>query len=147
MPKTTSRQGFTLVELIVTLAILIGIFGISIFIGINFLEGESLQTERANLLSALRKTRSEAINNINQSDHGVFITTSTYILFQGTSYVSRTLAYDEVFQMKGGITLNGVPEIIFKALEGNTNASGTITINKGDKSYNILVNYEGGIDW
>ncbi len=147
MPKNNFEEGLTLVELLVTLAILFGIAGVGTLIGINFWNGESLQNERYNLVTILRKARSEAMNNINQSAHGVFLTNNSYILFKGASYASRIQEYDETFQIKGSVNLTGLQEIVFQKIEGASNASGTITISNGEKSHNISINYEGRIDW
>ena len=142
-----SQLGFTLIEVLITLTITVGLAGLGLLIGSNFTRSESLDVERYNLVSILRKARNQAMSNLNQADHGVFIATSTYIIFEGVSYASRIPDYDEVFGKGGGIIVSGPSEIAFKALQGNSNVSGTITLSDNTKGRNIFINYEGRVDW
>src|SRR3989339_112068 len=82
------KSGFTLLEVMIVVAILAIIMGVTMSSGFGFYNNQSLIGERDGLVSLLRHARGRAMNNMNQSSHGVYISTSTnqYILFQGASY-------------------------------------------------------------
>ncbi|MBI2591781.1 MAG: hypothetical protein HYW34_03850 [Candidatus Brennerbacteria bacterium] len=100
----------------------------------------------------MRKARSRALSNYNQSSHGFAVSSSRYIIFQGSSLTARSSTWDQVFNISPGIKINwqigtGTQEIIFSPLAATSSASGTIYINDGISTSSIQINYEGGINW
>lgn len=142
-----SKNGFSLIEVIIVLAILVVISGLAFSAGYGLYRSQPLVSEKDSLVSLLRRARAKAMNNINQSDHGVFIGSSKYTVFQGGSYAGRDAELDEEFPRLAGATLEGPTEIVFSALEGAANTSGTIAISTASGRVETSVNYEGRISW
>jgi prepilin-type N-terminal cleavage/methylation domain-containing protein len=142
-------RGFTLLEVMIVVAILAVVMGATVSSGFNFYTNQSLNGERDGLVSLLRHARGRAMNNTNQSSHGVYVSTSTnqYILFQGASYASRATDYDLPFPKSPSITFTGPAEILFAALTGTSSASGTITLSGNAGSVSVFVNGEGRVSW
>lgn len=142
-------RGFTLIEVLLVIAILAIIFGYTIGAGSNFYFNQALISERDSLIGLLRNARSRALANINQSSHGIFMSTSTnqYIIFDGPSYASRAVAYDLAFPKSAALTVTGPAEIVFSSPEGASNVSGTIILSGGAGAASISINSEGGINW
>lgn len=141
------KAGFTLMEIIIAIGIFMIILGFGAILDISSYRQNSIRAERDNIVALLSRARSEALNNLNQSNHGLFLgSPSQYVIYQGVNYASRNPAYDEDYPSAGD-TISGLSDINFNNLDGSSNASGTITISDGINSYNIYINYEGRIDW
>jgi prepilin-type N-terminal cleavage/methylation domain-containing protein len=142
-----NESGFTLIEILIAMAILALILGLGYFAGFDFYKNYALDSEKDLLMSILRKARSQAINNVGAAAHGVSVNGSWYTIFYGNSYASRNAQYDENIRKAPGITLSGLNEVVFAPLTATSTASGTITLNNGKKSFFIDINYEGRISW
>lgn len=142
-----SKRGFSLIEVIIVIAVLVVVSGFTLGVGSEFYNSRSLIAERDSLVALLRRARINAMNNTNQMDQGVFLGSSEYVIFQGNSYAGRNSAFDETFPRLGGVTIEGPTEVVFSALEGASNASGTIAIVSASGRAEISINYEGRISW
>ena len=142
-----SLNGYTLVEVLIVLAILTVIFGFAIEAGSNFYGGQSLSAERDSLTNLLKTARNQAMNNIDESSHGVYIVADKYILFEGNSYAARKQDFDSVFTRSKAVDISGLTEVVFNAPQGDSDSSGTITISNGNGAAVIRINNEGRIDW
>ncbi|MEK7146655.1 MAG: prepilin-type N-terminal cleavage/methylation domain-containing protein, partial [Patescibacteria group bacterium] len=98
------NKGFTLIELLVVIGITGILLGLSLFVGNDFYRVYSLTSERDNLISYIRKARSRALSNYNQSAHGFAINGSQYTIFQGSSFTSRSSTWDQTFNQSPGLT-------------------------------------------
>jgi prepilin-type N-terminal cleavage/methylation domain-containing protein len=142
------QQGFTLIEFLIVLTIIAILVSIGSFAGYDFYKSYALNAERDVLVSSLIKARNQAVNNLNESPHGVFIDSNGYTLFEGSSYASRDPAYDELIKSNSLMTLTGLEEIVFDQLTGNlTTLEGNIDLSNGTRSAVISLNNEGRIEW
>ncbi len=118
------------------------------FIGLDFYKTYAISSERDIVIGVLMKARNKASNNFNQSSHGIFIDSTGYTVFQGTSYASRNQAYDELIKRNNSVTASGLSEIVFEQLTGSLiTLQGDITLTNNVKSINISLNNEGRINW
>lgn len=141
------HTGFTLIEILIVIGIFAILAGLGLFLGFDVYTSNALRSERNTLLSVLEKTRSRAMNNMNESGHGLYITSSEYIMYRGSSYASRNPSYDENIQANPAIAHTGLQEVSFGQLTGNPSATGTITLSDAVRSLNISVEDEGMINW
>jgi len=132
----------------VAVAILILIFGLGGDMGLNFYRQYLREQSKSDLTTILKKARSRAMADINQSNHGVYIGENQQILFQGNSYSSRATEYDQAFDKASGISTGGLGEIVFERFRGSASASGTIILTDvfTNKIKTIEINYEGRIN-
>ncbi|KKR55704.1 MAG: hypothetical protein UT92_C0001G0047 [Candidatus Curtissbacteria bacterium GW2011_GWA1_40_24] len=145
--KSNSKNGFTIIEITIVIAIMAAIFGFTAVFGMSFYRQYSFFSEKNNLVAILRKARSRAMSNINQSAHGIYIGSSQYVLFQGSSYASRDSQFDQIFDKSKAVSASGLNEAVFSPSRGDSSASGTIIltdINAG-RTRAIEINYEGRI--
>ncbi|HEY4477200.1 MAG TPA: prepilin-type N-terminal cleavage/methylation domain-containing protein [Candidatus Paceibacterota bacterium] len=135
------NRGLTLIEITVVLAIMAGLATIGLIVGVDSYSRYNFHSAEDTAVSMLQKARSEAINNIGESPHGVyFADLDNLILFYGSTY---TPGSDELkIEKPAAVSYSGASEMVFNQLSGNT-SGGTVTIN----SANITINNEGGIDW
>ncbi|MEK7548914.1 MAG: prepilin-type N-terminal cleavage/methylation domain-containing protein [Patescibacteria group bacterium] len=143
-----TNKGFTFIEIIIAVAILVLIFGLGGNMGLNFYRQYLREQSKSDLTTILKKARSRAMADINQSNHGVYVGENQYILFQGSSYLSRTTEYDQAFDKASGISASGLDEIVFERFRGNSSASSTIILTDvfTNKTKTIEINYEGRIN-
>ncbi len=162
--KNTER-GFTLIEIMVSIGILITIMSLGLFISMDFAKSYNVRAENNNMVSILQKARGASLNNINQTRSGVHFTVSplTYTLFECPTTNPQCITYtpsasDVVISTSYGIRIQSPSspfDIVFDQLTGclgtilsDCSATPvTITVDDGVKSYTISINNEGRIDW
>ena len=142
----SSEQAFTLTEILVVLALLGVLATFTLFISLDYYRSATLRSERDTVVTILEKARSQSMNNIDQSPHGLHITTSSYILFEGSTWASRAQALDISFPVSGGVTATG-NDIIFSQLSGATTAATIYLTDLNGKQLPVSVNTEDAIDW
>ena len=147
MKRISPKSGFTLIEVLVVIAILAFIISLGTIFDINSIKLDSFNTERATIVSLLEKARSRSMTNMFQTSHGLCYIAPNYILFR-TNCVAGS-ATNELISANTNIASNPsttLPIIIFDQLTGN-NTGGTIHITDGTKSADITINNEGTINW
>lgn len=153
------NSGFTIIEIIVVLALITLVGGIGLYFGFDSLRSFSFHSDRDNLISVLQHARSLAISNICKGadceegkPYGVSIKpeeySSSYVIFQGESYEERDEEYDIAIEMKSSTKYEGDSEITFEQLSGDTSGTKEITVidERGNTSL-ISINKEGQIKW
>jgi prepilin-type N-terminal cleavage/methylation domain-containing protein len=131
------NRGFTLVEILVVMAILILVSGIAMTTDVNTYQRYSFRSDRDALISTLHRARSQSINKICFSSctsmyHGIYFATNQYTLFQGPSYATRDVAVDEVIDINSTTHISGPSEVVFAPL------SGEITVTPSG-SWNLII--------
>ena len=149
-----NNKGFTLLEILVVMGLLVVIAATPLFVDTNNFRGRSFQAEQSQLASALQTARARSFNNISQKKHGVAINPGSfegYVIFEGDSYATRDISKDE--EIKASYTVTFAPltpdEITFEQLSGNANFNGDITITDSQRGIgsSITINSEGKISW
>lgn len=153
-----SNRGFTLIEFLVVIGIITLVAGFALLVDINSYRGDAFRAEISTLGSALQTARAQALNNINQSKHGVAIHPDGYdgyVLFEGNSYEERDRTRDVRINALYGVTITPSSEVVFDQLSGNALTStgsyydGDITLTDSSRSREatIAINHEGQISW
>ena len=137
-----NQSAFTLIEVLVAMAIMAIIFVLVGPIAYNFYFDYEFDSEYSLLNSVLRYARNLSMVNHNESDHGLYITSSDFVVFQGASYATRDFAQDKPFPRNSAVAIAGPTELLFSALSGRT-ASTTYAVSFSGKSRDVYVNLEG----
>lgn len=148
MEQNQQQSGFTLIEILVVLGIFIFIASFALVVSMDSYHGYNFRTEQDLLLGVLQKARSQAVANVNQKPHGVFLDASStqYTLFQGTDYSHRDTSFDLVFKGNSGYSLSGTTSTVFTQLSGTTTPA-TVTLDDHTHPiFNICINSEGQIN-
>lgn len=141
------RKGFSLIEIMILIGIFAMLVAIGTPIGIEVYRDSLLDSDTNLVLSVVRRTQEYSFSNRNMVSHGVFFQNDKLTVFQGGSYASRTLGYDEEFPLSGGTTVTAPPEIVFSPLSGSPAFGATITISNGAHSRLITINAQGAVVW
>ena len=118
--KNNFKAGFTLMELLVVIGLIVLFAAMTTPYGINFYEEVSLEENADMLAQSLKKCQSRAIAGKEDSDWGVKISpddqecSSCYVIFKGGSYDTRDENFDQVFTMTSEVSLDGVTEVVFE---------------------------------
>ena len=142
-----AKNGFTLIEILISVGILGVIFGASLFASLDLYRSYLFISQRNTLITMLEKARAQSQNGINGNAHGVEITPSNFILFSGESYGTRDTSLDVIFPVDDVIEKSGSSEVVFSAIDANVDAMHEIVLSDSKNSINFRINSEGGIDW
>ena len=142
--------------------LVLGVFGVLIILSLPALRGFQKETDLTNtvaeVVSILRVAHSRTVSSEGDIQHGVYFNASTsphqYTLFRGASYASRTVTFDEVYELTDAvnfsiISFGGGKELVFDRITGNTSQSGsTVLILSADstKTETIYVESSGNIE-
>ena len=156
LPKiyiNNQRQGFTLIEVLMVLAMLGFIASATVLFSLSFFQGELLHNEESTLVNLLHTARSKAMQNQDGAAHGVAIDplgVNEYVLFSGNSFVNADPSTVQSIPRANNFTFatSSIKEIVFFQLSGEVETSGEIILidtNKNNSSSTITINYEGAI--
>ena len=135
--------GFSLLEALIALTILIIIMATAMPIMAEFYFNYRITTATQDLVSSLRKAQALSMTNQFEDTYGIYIDTDKYILFRGSDFASRNSDFDEEIFYSEALTVSGADEVVFAQLSGRPTATSTITISDGSITKNITINSEG----
>ena len=145
--QKTYSKGFTIVELIVVIAVFAVFMGISQLGIMDYRVRGDVQTAAYNVVEALRHAKANAEQVQDDSKWGVQINANQVIVFEGNSYATRNTNYDQVVTLPQGVTMGGLSEIVFEKVNGTTLNLGSITLTNNATVNTITINAKGTITY
>ncbi len=147
--KRESGAGFTLIEIIIVIAVLTVIGAIAITSFISFQKTPQLNNASEEIINILRIAQNKTLSSEGNSQYGVYfditVSPQQYILFKGSSYPSRNASFDQVYLIPDitefyAINTGGANEIVFDKLTGSTKNSGNVSLRlKDDNSQTKII--------
>lgn len=140
-----SRQGISLLEIIITIAIVLILSAVGLSALSNYNKKQSLKANTDMVLSVLSEARSKTTASDGGSRYGVHFEESKAVLFRET-YVAG--AADNVeFNIVGpakieNITIAGGSDVLFKKISGETDNNGSLVISLRDGSDSVEIDIE-----
>src|SRR3989344_6135693 len=138
-------SAFTLTEILVVVGIFALLMSFSLVVSLDIYRGDSFRGEQDVIISILQKARSQSINNINETTHGIRFEPDQYVLFDGDGGEVEFPMNTKV----NYIDMPPTPEVVFTQLSGDT-VSGddfAFKITNGAKTSQITVTTNGTINW
>lgn len=145
MAILNSKSGFTLLELLLTMAIFSIIVAISLPMFSSYQSRNSLDIATYSVVQALRRAQSLARSGENDSSWGVHAQTSTITVFLGNNFASRDINFDEKFNIASDITISST-DIIFTKFTGETTVVTSTLTSPIGKVKTININQKGTIN-
>lgn len=137
------KNGFSLVEILIVLAIIGVLSAIFTLSFSKFRSAQILKNSMDSTLSLLYEARSNTISGLNNSQYSVRFESGQAILFKGTSYNSAD-ATNKINVYDTGVTASSIAlsgsatQISFAQLSGTASANGTITLSGPNSTTKII---------
>jgi len=133
--KFSSPRGFTLIEVLITLAITMILTVATVPIYGSLQTSTQVNENTSLLIQSLRTAQERSMSRVNNSSHGIKLFTHSYVLYQGSSYSLRTQVYDRTIDLEDAVSLSWnlsgvgqIDEINFSKSLGEPDMTGTINI-------------------
>jgi len=142
------NAGFTLIEILLSVAAITIIAGISIPVYQSFQVRNDLDIATVEIAQSARRaqTLSQAVDG--DTSWGIKIQSGSIVVFKGVSYAARDITFDEVFDVPTSITPSGVSEIVFAKFTGLPQTTGTITFtSNANETRTITINAKGVVSY
>ena len=143
-----NQHGFTLIEVLLSVAILTLLAGLSLPVYESFLRRNDLDITTQSIAMAIRRAQVHSRGADGNDTWGIEFLSSGVTLFKGSSYASRTAAYDETVPLPASVSLAGFSEVVFSKLSGAPNTTGSITLSSTvNDSRTITINAKGLVSY
>lgn len=142
------KKGFTLVEMLIILAILTILIIVALPSFTTMRNNQILKTTASEVFSALDKAKSQALSSVNSSEYGVHFETNKIVIFKGTIYLSLDPNNEDILISSGASISNinltgGAIDLYFDRLSGAPNKTGTVTISVSSLSKIVTISATG----
>lgn len=137
MTTVQKNKGFTLLELLTVLGILIIITAAAIPAFNSFYRGLDLTNSTKELIQTLILAQNKTLTSEGDSQWGLYFNTSSsthqFILFKGASYATRNTSFDNIHELPKTveiyeIDLQGGSEVVFERISGETSHIGDLSL-------------------
>jgi prepilin-type N-terminal cleavage/methylation domain-containing protein len=136
--------GFTLIEIILSLALISILVSIGMPIYQSFQTRNDLDVAAVEIVQTARRAQVLAQASDGDSSWGIFFQPDTLTLFKGTSSTTRDASFDENFEISPAITPTGLSQIVFTKFSGETSDIGVITLTSStNETRTITINKKG----
>jgi prepilin-type N-terminal cleavage/methylation domain-containing protein len=146
MRTPLQREGFTLVEILLTISILAMITAVSLSAFRSVYRSSGARVAAQEVADAFRESRNNTLSSKNDTVYGVYVGTSSVTRFVGDTYTFGN-ASNTVYTFEAGATATGTlvsngVSVIFGRLTGVPNATGTILIRDIDDQNTATITVE-----
>lgn len=143
--KNKKSSAFTILEALMSMAMITVIAGISLAVFYGFQSRDNLEIASDTIVQSCRRAQIMSRASDGDASWGVRIQSGSIVIFKGTNYTSgRDAAYDEIFDMPTNISIAGVQEVVFTKFTGLPSATGTTTLTGvNNETKTITLNSEG----
>jgi len=121
-------KGLTIMELIISVAVLALIMALSIIPFSKFSRAQSVAAAASAIAEALRDARARTLASVSASQYGVKIDDNQFTLFKGSSFSSTTPGNETFTFPYPVVASSSVSIVVFTRVTGNSSSSGTIDL-------------------
>lgn len=148
MTIKSSQAGFTLVELLLSLAVITVVAGLTLPVYASFQTRNELDLTAQKIASQLRRAQTYSRAVSGDSQWGVAVQSGAATLYKGASYATRDTTYDETVSIPGTIALSGVSDVPFAELTGYPTTTGAIILTlDADDIRTVSINAKGMVSY
>lgn len=139
-------RGFTLLELLLAVAIIVGLGFLSAPVYIQYQTNNDLLLARDIAAQSFRRAQLYAQGSKGDSGWGVYVGSGLLTVFRGSSYATRDTGFDEVYDISSALSVSGDTEVIFDSVTGETASGGLITFTSPyNQSATVVFNEKGAV--
>ena len=113
--KFTFKKGFTIMEILIVIALIAIFLGLTVPFGMDFYRQQVLEEVAAEISNTLKTAQSYAQTGRGSSSWGVRFFEEEFVLFMGNNFSERDETRDRVFDFPSGINVPGeIEEVVFE---------------------------------
>ncbi len=143
-----SHKGFTLPEVLLSVALLTIIGGMSIPMYRVFMVRDELDSAATTLAQNLRRAQMLSRSSSGDMTWGVHVGVGSILIYKGSNYVLRDSSFDENTSIPTTIVPTGTTEVTFSKVTGLPSATGTFTLtSQANEKRTITINEKGTVDY
>lgn len=139
--------GFTVIELILVVGLLVGLAVLSTGWYSRFLTQNAVGNTAVLITGSLRKAQAYASSGRGDANWGVAYAGQTLTLYKGSAFTSRDPSWDETTIINNNISVSGMSDINFTQGLGLPSVVATITVSGNNTLKTIVLNSQGGISY
>lgn len=147
LKKLNHERGFTLLELLLSVAVISTLAGLSLPVYRTLLQKNDLDIAVVSVAQSLRRSQmlSQAVDG--DTTWGVKAQSGSIVMFKGVSFAARDANFDETFDVPSTISMSGVTEIIFAKFTGFPQTTGVINLSTEIDSRTVSINEKGTVSY
>lgn len=126
--RYSTNKGFSVIELLATIAILGLLFAVSLVSFSSFNRREAVSSSASALAASLRDARARTLASVGGSQYGVKVDADRFTFFQGSTFSSSTKSNISFMYTAGVRASSSISTFVFERVTGNSSASGTIDV-------------------
>lgn len=139
--------GFTLIEVLLTIAIMVLLLGLSLPVYQLLNVRSDLENAAFSIVQTARRAQALSEGVSQDSAWGVKVQTGSVTLYKGPGFASREQSADEQTALAPEVIASGLDDVNFAKVTGTTSNSGTISLSTRLENKNITVNEKGAIQY
>lgn len=147
MKFINKKKAFTLLEILLTVSIFAVASAVLSPIYFSSKNKDELSTKADMLVSSLRRAQILSMSGQEDSSWGVKISNSNFVIFKGSDYVSRDANFDDVISVNKNISNEGLDEVVFSKIFGETTNVGEIKLKTNTQEIIIDINKKGIVNY
>ena len=146
--KNRNRSGFTIIELLLVIAIMTVTLSIMIPVSTDYQKRNDLDLAQTTFAQSVRRAQQLSMASDGDSQWGVATDSinGNIVVYKGATFIGRDTSFDENYDLSKAITVSGQSEYDFTKLLGST-TSGTVTFTNGNYVKNVSVNVKGIVNY
>lgn len=146
--ERTSPVGFTLIEILLSVAMIGILAGLSLPVFQAFQLKNDLSTTTDIVVQGLRRAQMLSRASQGDSSWGVDVHTGEVTIFSGSSYATRDSDLDETFDISDSLSISGTTEFVFAQLTGEPVTSGVLSLGSvSGGTSTVTVNIKGMVEY
>lgn len=126
--KIKKEKAFTLVEVLLVIAVIGILVGLSAPVFYAFQVKNNLNVAVDSVVQSTRRAQLLSQSVDGDDSWGVKVNSGSVVIFQGGSYASRDVNFDEVIDISNDILISGWDEIVFSKFFADPSTTGMITL-------------------
>lgn len=143
--------GFGIIEMVVVLAIIFCLAGITIPSYFYWQKHYTLDGNAEEILNTLRLAQNQTLASSNYSQHGVYFDASSspqkYVLFRGVDYENRDASVDIIHEIPSNLHFSQIDltnsQVVFQKLTGEASSTGSVILSMADNSESNIIYIQG----
>lgn len=143
MQVVNKMRGFTLIEMLLSAAIIALLAGLSAPLYRSLQIKNNIDIAAATIAQSLHRAQILSQGVDSDSQWGVKVQSGSIVLFKGETYATRDSDYDDISDLATNISLSGQTEIVYSKGTGIPSPTGSLTLTGEDDSVTLTINDYG----